>query len=213
MKTKIELTHTISLDKDFFEFLKQKDCLEQYFSNLKNRKKSTKAVKEFFEYQKKEGTLDGVLYQAFCWMETPEGHDFWSKIVNEWNKLCYPEWCKGRNCEVKALWVDLEAWTKVFEFNGGLLVGRQYSVRDNSWNRPALTVWQKNVWNFSDCNTGWINVKDLCPVEGVLILSDYPIEKVLVNGPAGESYSHKFIKVLLPDGRIWWVIYNESYVL
>lgn len=209
MKTEIELTHTVSLDKDFFKFLKQKGCLEQYFNNLKGRKKTVEAVKSFFESQ---DVFCSVLNSAFSWDSSPEGYKFWAGIAEEWRKLCYPEWCRG-NCRVKVRWVDLEAWTKAFE--GDLLAGKRYIVRDNSWNRPALGMWQDGVWNFFDLesNTGWINVVGLCPAEGVLILSDYPVEKFLVNGPAKQTSSQKFVKVLLPDGRVWWVIYNENCVL
>lgn len=214
MKTEIEITLVISLDKDFFEFLKQKNCLEEYISNVKIQKKND--VRRFFENLGGESLnindVDWVLTAAFPWSTSPEGHNFWSNIKKQWHNLCITEWCKDKAYEVQ--WLDVEAWEEVF--TDKLLAGKRYIIRDSSWNRPALEVWQSDTWEYFDKNGhgfGWRNLVSLCPEEGVLILSDYPVKKTLVDEPGHKELSREFIKVLLPDGRAWWVLYDKHSVL
>lgn len=217
MKTETTVTLTISLDKDFFKFLRQKNCLRQYVKNVENYMKYVEmsgSPRRFFDSLEKEGTVNTPLYSAFGWAGCPEGYKFWSDLAGEWFKQCLPEWeSRSGNPRVITHWVDVEAWEEVFTAEK-LLAGKRYCVRDNSWNRPAyLTTWQKDVWDFFDPESGWLDLVTLCPREGLLILSDYPVKKTLVNGPGGKNYPEKFVKVLLPNGRPWWVIYNENWVI
>lgn len=64
--------------KDFIEFLKKKDVLEQFNNNLPSRKRFSRT-----------SGYGNLIDHAFCWADTYEGHIFWSDLSTEWEKHCF----------------------------------------------------------------------------------------------------------------------------
>ena len=81
--------------KKFFRFLKEKGVFQLYIDNINEQHPGLDYI--FWEKMWKNEVLseenkciEGIDY-AFCWADTKQGHDFWSKIDDEWKD-------KFRNC-------------------------------------------------------------------------------------------------------------------
>ena len=67
-----------------YKFLKQKRCLKQFVENRArlreyNRPNGGNELLEFLS--------NTTISCAFCWAETTEGHNFWSKLDKEYYKF------------------------------------------------------------------------------------------------------------------------------
>ena len=79
--------------KKFFRFLKEKGVFQLYIDNINEQHPGLDYI--FWEKMWKNEVLseenkciEGIDY-AFCWADTKQGHDFWSKIDYEWkDKFC-----------------------------------------------------------------------------------------------------------------------------
>ena len=79
--------------KKFFRFLKEKGVFQLYIDNINEQHPGWDYI--FWEKMWKNEVLseenkciEGIDY-AFCWADTKQGHDFWSKIDDEWkDKFC-----------------------------------------------------------------------------------------------------------------------------
>ena len=79
--------------KKFFRFLKEKGVFQLYIDNINEQHPGLDYI--FWEKMWKNEVLseenkciEGIDY-AFCWADTKQGHDFWSKIDDEWkDKFC-----------------------------------------------------------------------------------------------------------------------------
>ena len=79
--------------KKFFRFLKEKGVFQLYIDNINEQHLGSDYI--FWEKMWKNEVLseenkciEGIDY-AFCWADTKQGHDFWSKIDDEWkDKFC-----------------------------------------------------------------------------------------------------------------------------
>ena len=79
--------------KKFFRFLKEKGVFQLYIDNINEQHPGWDYI--FWEKMWKNEVLseenkciEGIDY-AFCWAYTIQGHDFWSKIDDEWkDKFC-----------------------------------------------------------------------------------------------------------------------------
>ena len=81
------------MEKKFFRFLKEKGVFQLYIDNINEQHPGLDYI--FWEKMWKNEVLseenkciEGIDY-AFCWADTKQGHDFWSKIDDEWkDKFC-----------------------------------------------------------------------------------------------------------------------------
>jgi len=64
------------------EFLKEKGAFDQFIHNLKMN-----GYKDMCAYQDKNHLLSNFFDCAFLWDSTPEGHDYWSDIKDEYITL------------------------------------------------------------------------------------------------------------------------------
>ena len=79
--------------KKIFRFLKEKGVFQLYIDNINEQHPGLDYI--FWEKMWKNEVLseenkciEGIDY-AFCWADTKQGHDFWSKIDDEWkDKFC-----------------------------------------------------------------------------------------------------------------------------
>ena len=79
--------------KKFFRFLKEKGVFQLNIDNINEQHPGLDYI--FWEKMWKNEVLseenkciEGIDY-AFCWADTKQGHDFWSKIDDEWkDKFC-----------------------------------------------------------------------------------------------------------------------------
>ena len=79
--------------KKFFRFLKEKGVFQLYIDNINEQHLGL----DYFFWEKmwknevlseENKCIEGIDY-AFCWADTKQGHDFWSKIDDEWkDKFC-----------------------------------------------------------------------------------------------------------------------------
>ena len=78
--------------KKFFRFLKEKGLFQLYIDNINEQH----PVCDFIFWGKmwknevlseENKCIEGIDY-AFCWADTKQGHDFWSKIDDEWKDKC-----------------------------------------------------------------------------------------------------------------------------
>lgn len=67
-----------------YKFLKQKRCLKQFVENRVRRRGDNcpNGGEELLEFLSKT-----TIGSGFCWAQTTEGHDFWSKLNNEYYKF------------------------------------------------------------------------------------------------------------------------------
>jgi len=81
----------------FANFLKENNAYKPYLNALYSQKKSF--FKEWYNYinpltikhlELRIFLCNGIgLINAFTWRETKEGHNFWKRLNNEWNKLMH----------------------------------------------------------------------------------------------------------------------------
>ena len=78
--------------KKFFRFLKEEGAYQLYIDNINEQHPGLDYI--FWEKMWKNEVLseenkciEGIDY-AFCWADTKQGHDFWSKIDDEWIDKC-----------------------------------------------------------------------------------------------------------------------------
>ena len=75
----------------FLRFLKEEGVYGEWIYNLKKQHPTTDLdfwklnFKEMFS--EKNHCEEGI-NSAFCWFDTIQGHDFWSKIDDEWIDKC-----------------------------------------------------------------------------------------------------------------------------
>ena len=67
-----------------YKFLKQKRCLKQFVENRVRRRGDNcpNGGEELLEFLSKT-----TIGSGFCWAQTTEGHNFWSKLNNEYYKF------------------------------------------------------------------------------------------------------------------------------
>ena len=67
-----------------YKFLKQKRCLKRFVENRVRLRGDNcpNGGKELLEF-----LSNTTISCAFCWAETTEGHNFWSKLNNEYYKF------------------------------------------------------------------------------------------------------------------------------
>lgn len=72
--------HTLNISRtEFIEnFFKQNNLLAEYYVNLKNAKRTTNHMQ-----------LLGLVSSSFTWTTTPQGHSFWKKVHEDFNKYVY----------------------------------------------------------------------------------------------------------------------------
>ena len=75
----------------FFRFLKEEDVYGEWVYNIYEQHPTTDVffwecnLKELLSEDKK---CAGGIITAFCWSDTIQGYDFWSKIDGEWIDKC-----------------------------------------------------------------------------------------------------------------------------
>lgn len=86
---------TINYRRLLFKFLKENDLYDKWVYNLKKQHpiSNKRWWNKMHSYIYSNNTKQAVDY-AFCWSNTLEGHDFWSKINDRW---------KRKVCELEAL--------------------------------------------------------------------------------------------------------------
>ena len=67
----------------FYEFLVENGALEKYIKNFIDQKNMD--LNHFLKKTKKEGNEDNFINNAFTWVRTPEGYDFWSHLYGDWS--------------------------------------------------------------------------------------------------------------------------------
>ena len=79
--------------KKLFRFLKEKGVFQLYIDNINEQHPVGDSI--FWEEMWKNEVLseenkcvEGIDY-AFGWDDTKQGHDFWSKIDDEWKDKCH----------------------------------------------------------------------------------------------------------------------------
>ena len=72
--------HTLNISRtEFIEnFFKQNNLLGEYYVNLKNAKRTINHMQ-----------LMGLVSSSFTWTTTPQGHSFWCKVHEDFNKYVY----------------------------------------------------------------------------------------------------------------------------
>jgi hypothetical protein len=82
MKSKLSKRET--LIREFKKFLYDNDALIEFERNF--RKYAKKAdIKGNIIYHNSEGNM---LSAAFYWLESPEGHEYWSRLSEKWHIQC-----------------------------------------------------------------------------------------------------------------------------
>lgn len=71
--------------KFLFRFLKSKGLFIKYMKEL-FKQKNEEAVERLFEKRHGTESFAEIIDYSFCWSETEDGHDFWSKINKEFSK-------------------------------------------------------------------------------------------------------------------------------
>ena len=74
-----EIIEVNSKTEQFIKFLRDNDCYDKFIKNYKD----VKNIDYHFENNQKNNFISG----AFTWMETPEEHNYWSKLNTKWRKL------------------------------------------------------------------------------------------------------------------------------
>ena len=74
------------LKQKFTAFLKSKKCLAAFKEN--NRKSQHKQRETAFDLliSKYHNSPKNLMWSAFGWSGTPQGHKFWSGICRDWEK-------------------------------------------------------------------------------------------------------------------------------
>jgi hypothetical protein len=71
------------MKKQFIQFLKDNGALIPFICNLALLKKWS--LTEYFKiYFEDELTNDWLISSSFTWVETTEGHDYWSFLSTKW---------------------------------------------------------------------------------------------------------------------------------
>lgn len=81
----------MNLDKQVFlfrEFLKKHGVFSDFIANFNNYQgTSYSSISEFFI--KTTCSCDQWLNYAFCWNDTLQGHNYWSKLHDDWKEFCF----------------------------------------------------------------------------------------------------------------------------
>lgn len=98
----------------FIKFLKEKNALDKYkqncFKRIKtgcyNRKKpmeqfNNPLLMEVIDEQIKNGNLKSVLWNAFCWAESPQGDRYWRNLAKIWDEIIKNVESNGGLCKEK----------------------------------------------------------------------------------------------------------------
>lgn len=77
------------IDIKIYNFIRHKKWSKLFNKNLYNYRgiKLKKFIQELYEDSPK--SLAGIINQAFIWIDTDEGYDFWNKIDTEVNTYVY----------------------------------------------------------------------------------------------------------------------------
>ena len=67
----------------FYRFLKQENVFHLFVKNISNKETRLYCVNDIKEYINDTNKRD-LIYYAFQWRATYEGHDFWSQINQLW---------------------------------------------------------------------------------------------------------------------------------
>lgn len=67
----------------FYRFLKQENVFHLFVKNISNKETRLYCVNNIKEYFNDTSKRDLIFY-AFQWSATNEGHDFWSQINQRW---------------------------------------------------------------------------------------------------------------------------------
>ena len=67
----------------FYRFLKQENVFHLFVKNISNKETRLYCVNDIKEYINDTNKRD-LIYYAFKWRATNEGHDFWSQINQRW---------------------------------------------------------------------------------------------------------------------------------
>lgn len=69
--------------EEFLIFLIEKEILHYYISALK---KSKKLNKDTIHHNILTGNVKGWINKSFNWSGTPQGHNYWALMSEEWQK-------------------------------------------------------------------------------------------------------------------------------
>lgn len=80
-----------------YKFLKKKRCLPQYIDNtlLYRSLSTTERPIDVINFLAKNREIS----HAFCWANTPQGHEYWAKLFSEFENLKYIFRCEKILCE------------------------------------------------------------------------------------------------------------------
>lgn len=83
-----QATQTEELKKRFIQFLHENKAYDSFMNGLKNARGILGEVA--FEEIQIECRIAPQRYvlHAFVWIETPEGHQFWSTLNKKWQTFC-----------------------------------------------------------------------------------------------------------------------------
>jgi len=81
--------------KLLYKFLKRKRLLNKYVDNVikQHSPKYNKKIKAYIDNKNLLQLIEGFASSidfSFCWHETPEGHDFWEDMNDEFEIEYYP---------------------------------------------------------------------------------------------------------------------------
>ena len=68
----------------FIEFLKNQGVYEKFLDNF-NGQNATLTFEDFLDVQKEHQEW---VWWAFVWDETPEKHNYWERLDDEWVTIC-----------------------------------------------------------------------------------------------------------------------------
>lgn len=80
--TKLRCSQIKNILDAFHEFLESHNIRDEYYANLTL---DLSGEKKFVERYFARNSPYGIIDNSFCWADTPQGHDFWSKLDNLWN--------------------------------------------------------------------------------------------------------------------------------
>lgn len=83
-----QAAQTEELKKRFIQFLHENKAHTPFLNGLKNARGEDGGLSMEEYLTKGEPSVLRYLTSAFIWMETPEGHFFWSSLNKKWKIFC-----------------------------------------------------------------------------------------------------------------------------
>lgn len=93
------------IKEQFFKFLEENNCKDEYFNNNKLQIGDRSWVKSFNCLLHEDPVC--LIQDAFKWSETDKGHNFWSDLSYEWDNIYCNYLSKGKiYYKLDEIWSD-----------------------------------------------------------------------------------------------------------